>query len=95
MDKDALITARYRELVKRLDERQRRLYVAVEATVLGHGGIKRVSDATGVARSSILAGLKELKNPEEILPTGRIRRLGGGRKNCWTVILVCWRSWSA
>lgn len=80
MDKDVLITARYRELVKRLDERQRRLYVAAEAKVLGHGGVKRVSDATGVARSSILAGLKELKNPEEILPAGRIRRLGGGRK---------------
>ena len=46
-----------------LDERQRRLYAAVEAKVLGHGGVKRVSVATGVARGSILAEIKELASP--------------------------------
>jgi hypothetical protein len=82
---DALITARYKSLEGILDERQRRLYAAAEAKVLGHGGAKRVWNATGVARGSILAGLKEL---EQVLqkqqgPTNerrRIRRLGAGRK---------------
>ena len=57
---DALITARYQELESILDERQRRLYAAAEAKVLGYGGAKRVWIATGGARGSILAGLKEL-----------------------------------
>jgi len=65
-----------------LDERQRRLYAAAEAKVLGHGGVKRVHEATGVARGSILAGLKELEQePKDLTVDGRrIRRPGAGRK---------------
>lgn len=82
---DALITARYKALEGVLDERQRRLYAAAEAKVLGHGGAKRVWNATGVARGSILAGLKELEQvrQEQQEPTNeqrRIRRPGAGRK---------------
>lgn len=82
---DALITARYKALEGVLDERQRRLYAAAEAKVLGHGGTKRVWNATGVARGSILAGLKELEQvlQEQQEPTNeqrRIRRPGAGRK---------------
>ena len=80
MEADVLIAARHQALEGILDERQRRLHAAVEAKVLGHGGVKRVSEATGVARGSILAGLKELKAPENTLPKGRVRRPGGGRK---------------
>ena len=42
----------------------------------------RVSLATGVARGSILAGLKELESPQPALPDGRrrVRRPGAGRK---------------
>jgi len=43
---DKLITARFVALENFLDERQRRLYAAVEAKVLGHGGLKRVHEAT-------------------------------------------------
>lgn len=82
---DALITARFKALEGVLDERQRRLYAAAEARVLGHGGARRVWTATGVARGSILAGLKEL---EQVLQERqgpateprRIRRPGAGRK---------------
>jgi hypothetical protein len=82
---DALITARYKALEGVLDERQRRLYAAAEAKVLGHGGAKRVWHATGVARGSILAGLKELAQvllePQgSANETRRIRRPGAGRK---------------
>ncbi len=82
MDSDALITARHQALEGVLDERQRRLHAAVEAKVLGHGGVKRVSLATGVARGSILAGIKELESPQRALQDGprRVRRPGAGRR---------------
>ena len=82
MDTDALITARYKALEGFCDERQRRLFAAAEAKVLGHGGVKRVAQATGVARGSILAGIKELNAgpPEAGESTRRIRGPGGGRK---------------
>lgn len=82
METDQLINARYIALEGVLDEQQRRLYAAVEAKVLGHGGVKRVHDATGVARGSILAGLRELEQgiPSLTGEERRIRRAGGGRK---------------
>jgi len=83
MDTDALITARYKILEGVLNERQRRLYAAAEASVLGHGGVKRVWKATGVARGSILVGLKELKAgavPKPANEPRRVRRAGAGRK---------------
>ncbi len=83
MEPDALIAARHKGMAGFLDERQRRLHAAVEAKALGHGGVKRVSEATGVARGSILAGIKELENPESDSAVGpyRVRRAGGGRKS--------------
>src|SRR5262249_26786112 len=66
-----------------LDERARRLVAAAQAQALGRGGIHLVSAATGVARSTIGRGLKELAAASEgkrLLAPGRIRRPGGGRK---------------
>jgi hypothetical protein len=82
MESDAMIGARHKQLEGILDERQRRLHAAVEAKVLGHGGVKRVSAATGVARGSILAGIKELELPQATPVDGprRVRRVGAGRK---------------
>ncbi len=82
MELDASIAARHKQLEGILDERQRRLHAAVEARILGHGGVKRVSAATGVARGSILAGLKELELPHTGPPDGprRVRRAGAGRR---------------
>ena len=82
METDRLIAARYAALAGILDERQRRLYAAVEARLLGYGGIKRVYEAIGVARGSIIAGLKELEqgvNSSNSAPR-RVRRAGAGRK---------------
>jgi len=82
MDMDAFLAARHQALEGVLDERQRRLLAAAEAKVLGHGGVKRVSQATGVARGSILAGIKELESPRAAVSetSRRIRRPGAGRK---------------
>ena len=62
-----------------LTERSRRLWAATEAVALGHGGIALVERATGISRSTITRGIAELQSGE-VVPSGRIRQLGGGRK---------------
>ena len=74
-----LISVRHEALCEVLNERDRRLHTASEAKALGRGGIAAVSRATGVARSTIGRGLKDLASPER-LANGRVRREGGGRK---------------
>lgn len=61
-----------------LDERQRRLLLAVEAAELGRGGIKAVAQATGVHPDTVAKGVRELEGGAE--PSGRVRAPGGGRK---------------
>lgn len=64
-----------------LSEKNRRRYAAVEALKLGHGGILYVAGVLGCHRSTISAGIEELKNmPEGNGYSQRIRKLGGGRK---------------
>jgi hypothetical protein len=55
------------------------LLAATEARAAGYGGIAAVSQATGIAASTIGRGLKELA-AEIVLAPGRVRRAGGGRK---------------
>ncbi len=74
------IERRYAAVLPHLDERGRRLVAASEVLVLGHGGLQAVSLATGVARSTLGRGLKELKG-EVSVPEGRVRRVGGGRRS--------------
>jgi hypothetical protein len=78
IDTDA-IKARFARLAPYLDERARRLFAANEALTAGWGGVTAVSQATGVARSTIGRGLVELRSDNAHL-TGRIRRPGGGGK---------------
>ena len=73
------IQARYRQAVKFLDERGRRLFAANEALALGYGGVSAASTATGMARSTIRRAIVELQDGSN--PIGqRVRRSGGGRK---------------
>ncbi len=58
------------------DERGRRLFAASEARAAGWGGLAAVSAITGLARSTIERGFKDLDAPP--LPRGRVRREGGG-----------------
>lgn len=62
-----------------LDERGRRRFAAAEALAAGRGGILVVSRITGVARSTIGRGLKELRGGAT-LDLNRARRPGAGRK---------------
>jgi hypothetical protein len=58
------------------DERGRRLFAASEVRAAGWGGLAAVSDITGLARSTIERGLKDLDTPP--LTPGQVRRDGGG-----------------
>jgi transposase len=77
-----VITQKYTSLEPFLDERARRLWAATEARSIGRGGVARVSEATGLSRITIQAGLNELHSALSGLEDvpGRIRKPGGGRK---------------
>jgi hypothetical protein len=73
---ETAIRDRYEAMCARLDERGRRLFAAAEARTAGYGGVSAVTRATGIARSTIDRGLKEL-DASNAAP--KIRRAGGGR----------------
>ena len=72
----SVIRERFTAVERDLNERARRLLAAVEAKTAGFGGIAATSRATGVARSTIGRGLKDLAMPESL--AGEVRRPGGG-----------------
>ena len=64
-----------------LNERQRRPLIAAEAKALGQGGIKRLSQITGVSKPTIHKGIKELEGSAgQEVASRRVRVAGGGRK---------------
>ena len=86
MSHAAILTAvrtKYELLLPLLTERLRRQWAACEAQTLGRGGVSTVAQATGLSRTTIWAGLKELRRraerPQEEVPPERIRAPGGGR----------------
>src|SRR5437899_1754242 len=74
------IRRKFQALTALMDERVRRHWVASEAKELGWGGVSIVARATGVSRTTILAGLRDLDALATAEPEARVRRLGGGRK---------------
>jgi len=77
----------FKQMSPDLDERGLRRLAAAESLRQGWGGIKLVSEVTGIARSTIIAGRRELAAEEATEEAGspreakrRIRRPGGGRK---------------
>src|SRR3954451_25448096 len=75
---EGMLAAKFRVLFPHLDERQRRLLMGAEVRILGHGGIRLVARAAGVAESTVSRGVSDLDAGGE--PLGRTRRAGGGRK---------------
>jgi hypothetical protein len=73
------IGEKYRTLLPAFSERMRRLWAGSEARALGHGGIAVVARATGLARNTVVRGLKEL-DENSPLDSARVRRAGAGRK---------------
>jgi len=76
------IRRKYRALQPELDERRRRQWAAAEARDLGWGGVTVVAEATGLSRTTIGAGMKELTLPAKrrAAEAMRVRRPGGGRR---------------
>jgi hypothetical protein len=73
-----VLQAKFDQILPHLDERRRRLYLASEATAIGHGGITVVAAASGTSTATIARGIAELAG--QPAPTRRIRARGGGRK---------------
>ncbi len=77
----AVVRKKYRVLRDVLDERGRRVWAAAEASSLPRGGVSLVAQATGLSRTTIHAGIRELQEGKgKPLAAGRSRRAGGGRK---------------
>ena len=74
---ETAIRSRYEAMRSGLDERERRLFAAAEAGTAGYGGVSAVARATGIARSTINRGLKDLIAFD--LAQQKVRRAGGGR----------------
>ena len=77
----ARIRRKYKLLSPEMNERSRRQWAASEAREFGYGGTSLVAKATGLARPTIMAGLRELDlpKPQRLLESARVRRPGGGR----------------
>ncbi len=78
--KEKAIQERYESIKAHFNEKGRRLWCANEAKILPRGGITKVARATGVSRTTITEGIKELKGEKEVTSLERVRRAGGGRK---------------
>jgi transposase len=78
MREESRLLQKYATVLPHLNERQRRLVAAADAQMLGYGGMARVARASGLHRSTLYRGLKDLTGP--VLPAERVRQVGGGRK---------------
>ncbi len=82
------IRGKYERLSPIMDERMRRHWAACEALALPRGGIAAVARATGLSRTTIWAGIRELQLRDNLVLedeepaecSERVRRPGGGRK---------------
>ena len=91
------IRCKYEALIPVMDERMRRHWAASEALDLAYGGVSQVSRATGLSRTTIAAGMRELRHQETsgAIPSPGIRRPGGGRKRLAEVDLHLWEALDA
>lgn len=67
-------------LVSGLDEKHARRVAGLLAETRGHGGIAQIAVITGMSRTTILEGQRELLGLDPV-PHDRVRRPGGGRKS--------------
>lgn len=73
------LARRIEVLFPHLNERQRRLALATEARLLGHGGVRVVAQVAAVSETTVRRGVFELEAGAQPLPGERVRRSGGGR----------------
>ena len=78
MGRRSPLKKKYAVLLPHLNERQQRLLAAADAQWLGRGGISWVAAASGLSRTTVHRGLRELQG--ERVASERVRQAGGGRK---------------
>lgn len=64
-------------VVVSLDEKHRRRFVGLLAAQRGYGGVQHLARVTGMSRTTILRGQRELEQGE-LASSGRVRAPGGG-----------------
>ncbi len=74
-------------LRSRLNEQQRRWFVALESKQIGHGGDTRLAHITGMDVETIRRGRRELDAELITRPVDRVRHEGGGRPTAEKKIL--------
>lgn len=73
------LRSKYKSILPLLNEKQRRLYLSIEATHFGYGGVTKVAKLSGVSRVVITKGKKELNEIKQET-INYSRKKGGGRK---------------
>ncbi len=79
-DYTAKMERQMKRLYDSLGERDRRLYAAVEAEKLGHGGLEYIARLLGCDPKTIRRGITELESEEEL--TSNRKRKKGRDENC-------------
>ena len=76
---DSGLAAKINTMLPLLDEKQKRIFLALEANAIGRGGVKLVHEISGVSKTTIIRGKKEIEEggAENNI---RVRKPGGGRK---------------
>jgi hypothetical protein len=74
------VKQRFHLMAAHLSEKDKRLWAASEASIIGRGGDTIVCEATGISRVTIGKGKKELTGKANGGTKERIRKTGGGRK---------------
>jgi hypothetical protein len=74
--------SRWLRVLSTLNEYQARLFVADKALDQGRGGISRLSELTGMSRTTITKAVAEVNSRKKlaVAERGQIREAGGGRK---------------
>lgn len=68
------------KLFNSLSENNKRWFAAQKSIEIGYGGTSYISALTGLSRTTIAQGIKEVTSEKDDLLEDRIRHVGGGRK---------------
>ena len=73
-----------------LNEKQKRIYLASEAIAIGRGGVTEVSRISGISRSVITAGIKDI-NAVKVRVENRSPKLSRALQKHWKSLCVTQR----
>ena len=76
---DRVLHRRMNVFLSRLDEAQRRWYVALESQRIGRGGDRLLAQITGMNETTIRRGREEVEAELADCPPARVRQPGAGR----------------